>query len=219
MPSTRSRLGWVMLCQMKLLLAEIVIIVADNRGSDGAPAWPDRGRSSAGPAGRASPSGLTKCDWVRPSSLARLFIMSTKPSTVPPRLSATTMQASLPDWMMMPRIRSSTGMLRAQFHEHLGALGAPGALGHRQRVGQLDAAVLQALEQQLQGHQLGHGGRRHRHHAVLLPQHLPASRRPSAGACSALVSMAARAGQTAKADKGQKAIRKRRRMNYSVAAY
>src|SRR5688572_28596969 len=36
--------------------------------------------------------------------------MATKPSTVPPRASATTTQASLPDWMTMPRIRSSTAM-------------------------------------------------------------------------------------------------------------
>ncbi len=60
-----------------------------------------------------------------------------------------------------------------QLHEHLGALGAPGTFRYRQRVRQLDAPVLQPLEQKLQGHQLGHRGRRHWGQAVLFPEDLP----------------------------------------------
>ena len=43
-----------------------------------------------------------------PSSRARLFIISTKPRSLPAIPSASVMQASLPDWTNAPWIRSST---------------------------------------------------------------------------------------------------------------
>ena len=50
----------------------------------------------------------------------------------------------------------------------------PRSLGNRERVGQLDTVVLQFLEQELDGHQLAHRCRWHRHERVLGPEHLPA---------------------------------------------
>ncbi len=44
-----------------------------------------------------------------PSALACSFMSSTKCSTVPPTPSASATVASLPDWTIMPLIRSSTG--------------------------------------------------------------------------------------------------------------
>ncbi len=46
---------------------------------------------------------------VSPISAARRVICVAKASSVPPRFSATTMQASLPDCTMMPWISASTG--------------------------------------------------------------------------------------------------------------
>ena len=43
-----------------------------------------------------------------PSSRALAFISATKALSEPEMPSASTMQASLPDWMIMPRSRSST---------------------------------------------------------------------------------------------------------------
>ncbi len=58
--------------------------------------------------GSGQPVQLRKFDAVRPSSAAFLFISSTKPSSEPAIPSASTMQASLPESTIMPRIRSST---------------------------------------------------------------------------------------------------------------
>src|SRR5580692_2619074 len=60
------------------------------------------------PGGSGKPSEFTKCDSFRPNSFARLFMRRANASTDPPSASATTTHASLPDWMMMPRMRSST---------------------------------------------------------------------------------------------------------------
>ena len=43
-----------------------------------------------------------------PNSAARAFIISAKLSSVPAMPSASVIAASLPDWMIMPRSRSST---------------------------------------------------------------------------------------------------------------
>ena len=58
--------------------------------------------------GSCSPVGLVKCDWVSPSSLARLFIMSANAPSVPASPSASAIQASLPEAIITPRSRSST---------------------------------------------------------------------------------------------------------------
>ena len=58
--------------------------------------------------GCGQPVAFMKVLPVSPSSRARSFISSAKASSLPDRPSATTMQASLPDCTMMPRIRSST---------------------------------------------------------------------------------------------------------------
>ena len=58
--------------------------------------------------GSGSPVALTKCESRRPILAAVLFISSAKASSVPLMPSATTTEASLPDWITMPRIRSST---------------------------------------------------------------------------------------------------------------
>jgi hypothetical protein len=65
------------------------------------------------------------------------------------------------------------GNLIADIDETFGTRSlAPGALGDRELVGQLDAVILQPLEQEFQRHQLAHRGRRHRRVGIFLPQHL-----------------------------------------------
>ena len=59
--------------------------------------------------GSGRPVALPKWLWVRPSSFAFSVIRSANAASVPASASAKTMQASLPDWMIMPRTRSSTG--------------------------------------------------------------------------------------------------------------
>ncbi|CSD30538.1 Uncharacterised protein [Vibrio cholerae] len=49
-----------------------------------------------------------KCEFFIPSELAQAFIRSTNASSVPATCSAIATHASLPDWMMMPRLRSLT---------------------------------------------------------------------------------------------------------------
>ena len=62
------------------------------------------------PGGSGKPSGLTK--WTGEARVPWRAYSSSRQSLRPcrPSPSATTTQASLPDWMMMPRIRSSTAM-------------------------------------------------------------------------------------------------------------
>ncbi len=127
------------------------------------------------PGGSGRPSGLTKCDCLRPISFARLFIMATKPSTVPPMPSASAMQLSLPEATMTQRDQRLDRHVRADRHEAFRARAlAPGALGDRQLVGELHPPVLEPLEQELERHQLAHRGRRHGDVGVLRPQHLAA---------------------------------------------
>ena len=54
------------------------------------------------------PVELTRLLSVNPSSRALRFIASANAASEPDNASATTMQASLPDWTTIPRIRSST---------------------------------------------------------------------------------------------------------------
>ena len=54
------------------------------------------------------PVELTKLESVRPNSFALRFIASANALSEPDSASATTMQASLPDWTTIPRTRSST---------------------------------------------------------------------------------------------------------------
>src|SRR5690348_6477043 len=54
------------------------------------------------------PVALTKLLLVRPSSFARLVMSWAKEDSEPPSPSASTTEASLPDWMITPRTRSST---------------------------------------------------------------------------------------------------------------
>ncbi|MDT4859179.1 hypothetical protein FQZ97_936780 [compost metagenome] len=58
--------------------------------------------------GSGSPCGLAKCVACRPSLAAVSFIRATKASTLPDTASARAMAASLPDWIIRPRRRSST---------------------------------------------------------------------------------------------------------------
>ena len=58
--------------------------------------------------GASRPVALAKLLPVRPSSLAFSVICRANSSSEPAIASAIVTQASLPDWMMMPRIRSST---------------------------------------------------------------------------------------------------------------
>ena len=58
--------------------------------------------------GFGQPVALVKCVLYMPMSSAFWFISSAKLSSVPPRYSATTMQASFPDATRIPLIRSST---------------------------------------------------------------------------------------------------------------
>ena len=58
--------------------------------------------------GSGRPVTLSKWLWLSPISAAFSFILSTKARSLPARASARTTQASLPDWMIMPRTRSST---------------------------------------------------------------------------------------------------------------
>ena len=50
--------------------------------------------------GSGSPVEFPKVDLMRPSSRARLTIISANLSSLPAMPSASTMQASLPDWMI-----------------------------------------------------------------------------------------------------------------------
>ena len=59
----------------------------------------------------------------------------------------------------------------AHLHEHLRAAGAPGLLAHRERVLELDAPFLEALEQDVERHHLAHRRRRHAHVGVLGEKH------------------------------------------------
>ena len=58
--------------------------------------------------GEGQPLALAKVEAVMPSACARCVICCEKASSVPARPSATTTQASLPELMIMPWIRSST---------------------------------------------------------------------------------------------------------------
>ena len=57
--------------------------------------------------GSSLPQGLRKVRCGKPSSMARLFILSAKAASEPPSPSASTMAASLPESITSPRIRSS----------------------------------------------------------------------------------------------------------------
>src|SRR5665213_2835329 len=61
--------------------------------------------------GSGSPFELVNTDFCKPISRARCVIWTAKSASVPAMPSASTMQASLPDWMIMPCSRSSTGTL------------------------------------------------------------------------------------------------------------
>ena len=58
--------------------------------------------------GSGRPVAFLKWLAVMPSSRAFSFARSAKAVSLPASASAKTMQASLPDWMIMPRSRSST---------------------------------------------------------------------------------------------------------------
>ena len=58
--------------------------------------------------GSPRPQGFVKCECVMPITLARSFISLAKASSDPATPSASVIAASLPDWMMRPRRRSST---------------------------------------------------------------------------------------------------------------
>ena len=123
--------------------------------------WPSSGR----------PEALRKADWVIPSSWARLVISSAKVASLPARPSATTTQASLPDWTMMPWISASTGtLLPASTNIRLPSIDwAWGLTVELGRHG--DAAVAERLEEQVERHQLRHRGRRQLLVGVLLEEH------------------------------------------------
>src|ERR1700682_4942117 len=71
--------------------------------------------------GSGSPLEFTKCDWVRPSSLARAFSMSAKPASEPPRASATTTQASPPARLDDDAFQKIVDAdVRIERHPHLG---------------------------------------------------------------------------------------------------
>jgi len=61
--------------------------------------------------GSGSPFELVNTDCCKPISRARWVILTANSDSVPAMPSASTMQASLPDWMIMPCSRSSTGIL------------------------------------------------------------------------------------------------------------
>src|SRR5664279_1126109 len=61
--------------------------------------------------GSGKPLELPNTDLASPISRARCVSLSAKSASLPAIPSASTMQASLPDWMIMPCSRSSTGIL------------------------------------------------------------------------------------------------------------
>ena len=61
--------------------------------------------------GSGSPVELVKFDLSRPSSRARSFISRAKAASLPAMPSASTMQASLPEWITTPLSRSLTLIL------------------------------------------------------------------------------------------------------------
>ncbi len=111
-----------------------------------------------------------KCELVSPSSLAFLFISSTNCSSEPAMPSASTMQASLPESTVMPRIRSSDRDLAAERDEHLRPAHPPGLLAHRQRLVELELPRFELPVDDVERHQLGHRGRRHPVVRLLLEQ-------------------------------------------------
>ena len=108
---------------------------------------------------------------VMPSSCARLVICSAKVASLPARPSATTTQASLPDWTMMPWIRPRPAPW-CRPRRTCASRSMACACGLTRNCGVVgDAAVADRLEEHVERHQLRHRGRRHRRVGVLLEEH------------------------------------------------
>src|SRR5215475_13575474 len=106
--------------------------------------------------GSCRPVELMKCDRVRPSSRARLFIISANCGSLPAMPSASVMQASLPDCTMTPYRRSVT-FTRLLSGANIAA--PPRVLADQELGVGIEAAFLDLVEHHLHGHQLGQAGR------------------------------------------------------------
>ena len=99
-----------------------------------------------------------------------------KASSVPPIPSARMMAASLPDWTVMPWIRSPIAHHGVERREHgrpagRRAPGPPGMLAHLELILELEPPRFQLAEHDGKRHQLAHAGRRRQRVGILLEQH------------------------------------------------
>ena len=174
-------------------------------GLDDVPREPARARApSCSCRGSGRPVELLKVDLVSPSSRARVVISSANSSSLPAMPSASAMQASLPDWMMTPRSRSSTftrlwiGANMVERARRRAAL-APGIGADDEFVVELEAALLDLVEHDLGGHQLGRLAGATSSSAFFSNRTVPlsASIRIAVGAAGVELALAARRGRGA----------------------
>ena len=135
-----------------------------------------RSRAVTSCSGSWSPLALRNVEFVRPSSFARSFIRSAKAGSEPAIPSAMTIAASLPDCTISPRSSALSGTLEFELGEHRrpargGAARPPGMLGDDELVVELERALLQAVKDVFDGHELGHRSGRHALVRRLLEEH------------------------------------------------
>ena len=147
------------------------VIVRGTPRSGAAPECPDRACSCGG-RGRAS-RGIGEDRIGHAQAPGRVRSSgAAKASSVPASPSATTTQASLPELMIMPWISSFDRGAVAVPAETWSSRPSPCARAETAKVVSMrHTAIAQRLEQHVDGHQLGHRGRRQRLVGVLVHQH------------------------------------------------
>ena len=126
--------------------------------------------------GSPMPVALRKTDLVRPSARTRSVISRAKVASSPATASASAIEASLPDWTMMPCRMSESFTRLFSMREHGRAAGdaaalAPGVLGDADLAVERQPPLGDFLERDESGRDLGHARRRHQLVGGLLVKH------------------------------------------------